>query len=181
MSRRLIARSRKFRPTCGPWLCGELEPQEGNLPRGSFEMGVAYEMTQDGRLGRAHGRSVERQVAALQAAAQEQEWIEEESDRPLPEEVARDLQASYQDSVAQQAAEMAADANRADQITDAVIEEQKPVELFVRRGSRHYVPIDKARLRAAEAVFIREADGGYQSIGICDNKGSPPSPPIIIT
>ena len=34
-------------------MTGELEPEEENLPRGSFEMGVAYEMTQDGRLGRA--------------------------------------------------------------------------------------------------------------------------------
>ena len=85
----------------------EPEAEEpANEARGSFELGVLYELTDDGRLGRTHRRRVERQLAQLQAEADYQEALEEEAAADeLPLEVAESLQEAHQSHVALQTAQ----------------------------------------------------------------------------
>ena len=45
-----------------------------------FEMGVVYQMTSEGRQGRA----LRRQAAELESAAEQQDWAEEQFSTPLP-------------------------------------------------------------------------------------------------
>ena len=157
------------------------EPEEENTARGSFQLGVAYEVTPDNRLGRARGRSIERQVAELEAENQREEWIEEvAASSELPPEIAADLEDQYRKDVDFTAAQMGADARRADDIAEAAIAAQEPPQLFVRRGSRHYIQIHRTKLKPAEPVFVKDADGSYESIGICDAKAQPPTPPIVL-
>lgn len=61
-------------------MTGEPEPEEENTPRGSFETGVVYELTSDGRLGRA----VRRQAAELEAENEREEWLEQEPTLSCP-------------------------------------------------------------------------------------------------
>ena len=153
---------------------------EENTARGSFEMGVPYEMTPDGRLGRALRRQVERQVADLEAENEFEESLEQAAaDAELPAEIAQDLQEANAADVARQAAQLGADARTSDDIADAAAADLEPVELFVRRGSRHYTSINKARLRAAEPVFLKNTDGTYEAFDICDSRGQPPTPSTI--
>ena len=159
----------------------EAEPDEPNEARGAFQMGVPYELTDDGRLGRELKRKVQREIAQLELENDFEEQLEEEAaNAQLPPEIASDLQASHEDSVAWQKAQMGASASAADQIADAAIAAQEPPELFVKRGSRHYVQIHRTKLKPAEPVFVKKPDGGYQSIGICDAKAQPPDPPTIL-
>ena len=127
------------------------EPEEDEEPagaRGAFQTNTLYEVTDDNRLGRAVRRRVERQVAELQTANEEADWIEDEAaNTELPPEIARDLQEAHESHVGLQAAQAAADAEGADQIADAVIASQEPPQLFVKRGSRHYVDIHRTKLR----------------------------------
>lgn len=157
-----------------PYVAGEREPEEENCPRGSFQTGVVYEMTRDGRLGRA----LRRQVAELEA---EEFLTEEEANAPLPPQIAESLQEAHESNVARQTAQAQADARRADGISDAAIAASQPVELFVLRVGRHYIPLNRARVRPEEHVFVKDANGNYESIGICDSCGEPPDPPVIIT
>jgi hypothetical protein len=160
---------------------GEPEPEEPNIPRGNFETGVIYEMTDDGRLGRALRRKVERQVAELEAAAQEAEWIEDElAAAELPPEVADSLQAAHDDAIAFAKAQAEVDARRADEIADAAIAAQEPVQMYVRRGDRHYAPAGSARLKPGEDVFIRQPSGRFHCIGTTDGHSQLPDPPIEI-
>ena len=160
---------------------GELEPEEENAPRGAFQLNTPYETTPDGRLGRQLRRRIDRQVAALEAEEELTEWIEAESERPLPPEVAESLQAEHEAHVAQQAAEMGAAARMSDAIADAAIAAQEPPELFVKRGGRHYAPAHKARLKPGEDVFMKDPDDGtFQFIGTCDSRGDLPDAPITI-
>jgi hypothetical protein len=171
-----FARVEDLPPSLQPLVVTD-EPEEfDDEPRGAFELNAVYRVTDDNRLG----RQVQRQIAQLEALAEEKEWIEEEADAPLPPEVAESLQASHQDAVAQQAAQAGADAERADQIADAVIATQEPPQLFVKRGGRHYAPALKARLKPGEDVFTREPDGSFQCIGITESKGELPDLPIIL-
>jgi hypothetical protein len=158
------------------------EPEEPNEARGSFEMGVPYELTDDGRLGRQLRRKVERQVAELQAANDYEEQLEEEAaNAELPPEVAESLQEAHESHIGLQTAQLAAAARAADDITDAVIAAQEPPQLYVKRGSRHYIQIHRTKLKAAEPVFTKDDTGAYECIGETDSKGSPPEPPITIT
>jgi hypothetical protein len=150
--------------------------EEPNEPRGSFETGVVYEMTSDGRLGRA----VRRQAAVMEAAAQEDEWIEEQMDAPLPPQIAESLQEAHESSVARQAAQAAADTARADQASDAAAAASEPPRLYVKRGSRHYAPADKARLKPGEPVYVRQPEGGLECIGTTDSKAELPDLPITL-
>ena len=157
----------------------EPEAEEPNEPRGSFQTGVIYEMTDDGRIGRALRRNVQRQVAELEAAAQEDDWIEEQMDAPLPPEIAQGLQEEHENSVAFAAAQLEADANRADDIADAAAVAAEPPRLYVRRGSRHYVEIRRTKLKPDEPVFTKDpADGAYECIGTTDARAEPPDIPI---
>ena len=131
-------------------MTSEPEAEEpDDQPRGAFDLNTPYHVTSEGRLG----RRVQRQIAALEAEAEEEAWAEEEADRPLPPEVAESLQASHQDAVGLQAAQTAAAARAVDEIADPVIAEQEPTERFVRRGSRHYVQIHRTKLRRVRTRF----------------------------
>ena len=157
----------------------EAEAEEPNKPRGSFETGVIYEMTDDGRLGRALRRNVQRQVAELEAENEREEWIEAEAaSAELPPTIAESLQAEHENSVALAAAQLAADANRADAVSDAAAAAELP-RMYVRRGSRHYSPADKARLQPGEDVFTRQPDGHFECIGTTDGNAELPDLPII--
>ena len=101
----------------------EPEAEEPNEPRGNFETGVIYEMTDDGRLGRTLRRKVQRQVAELEAAAQEDDWIEEQAaTAELPPEIAEGLQAEHERHVDMQKAQLAVDADRSDAASNAAAE-----------------------------------------------------------
>jgi hypothetical protein len=156
----------------------EPEAEEPNEPRGSFQTGVIYEMTPDGRLGRALRRKVERQVAELEAAAQENDWIEEQvATAELPPEIAKDLQEEHEAAIAFAKAQAEADARRSDEVSDAAAAELP--RMYVKRGGRHYAPADKARLLPGENVFIRQpADGRFECIGITDGDAQLPDLPI---
>ncbi len=158
----------------------ELEPEEPNRPRGNFQLGEVYEMTDDGRLGRTLRRRVERQVAQLQAENDYEEQLEEEAaNAELPPEVADDLQAQHRAHVDMQAAQMSAAARAADDIADAAAAAQEPPRLYVKRGGRHYAPAHKARLKPGEDVFVKDpADGTFQFIGTTDSRAEPPDTPI---
>jgi hypothetical protein len=156
----------------------EPEAEEPNVARGSFQTGVIYEMTEDGRLGRIHKRKVERQVAELEAAAQEDEWIEEQLDAPLPPEIAESLQEEHEDAVALAKAQLAADARRSDEASDAAATAAEPPQLYVKRGVRHYAPAHKARLKPDEPVFVRQPEGHFECIGQTDGNAQLPDIPI---
>jgi hypothetical protein len=156
---------------------GEAEEPEGpNEARGSFQLGEVYQVTEDNRLG----RRVQRQVAEMKAAAEEDAWIEEEANTELPPEIAAGLQQDHESHIAFAAAQAAADAKRADQIADSVAADAEPPQLYVKRGSRHYVEIHRTKLKPAEPVFTKDAGGAYEFIGETDSKASPPDPPIIL-
>jgi hypothetical protein len=161
-------------------ISGEPDEAEGpNEPRGSFQTGVIYEMTPDGRLGRALKRQVERQVAELEADNEFEQWVEAQANTGLPPQVAESLRQEHENAVSYATAQAAADARRADDIAAAAIAAAEPAELFVLRAGRHYVPIDKARLKPDEPVFVKGADG-YEFIGETDGKGSPPDIPLTL-
>jgi hypothetical protein len=155
----------------------EPEAEEPNEPRGSFQTGVIYEMTPDGRLGRALKRKVERQVAELEAENWREEWIEEEANTELPPEIAAGLEDAHQSDVALQTAQAAAAARAADDIADGAIAAAQPAELFALRAGRHYVPIERARLKPDEPIFVRLPDGAYEAIGTTDSEAQPPDSP----
>jgi hypothetical protein len=149
---------------------------EPNVPRGAFQLGELYRVTDDDRLG----RRLERQAARMEAAVQEQEWVEEQLDASLPPEIAADLQEDHENAIAFAKAQAAADARRADELADSVIATQDPPTLFVRRGSRHYAQAHKTRLKPGEPVFIRQANGRFECIGETDGDSQLPDPPTIV-
>ena len=75
-----------------------------------------------------------------------------------------------------QAAQAAALARAADAVADAAAAASAPRPLYVKRGSRHYVEIHRTKLRPAEPVSVKDADGAYESIGITDSRCEPPTP-----
>ena len=156
------------------------EPEEENCPRGSFQLNTIYEVTSDNRLGRALKRQIERQVAEMESAAEEQEWIAEQMDAPLPPQIAESLQEAHENSVALAAAQLAADASRADAASDAAAAAKEPAQLFVRRGSRHYAPVGSARLRPDEDVFTRQPSGRFEFVGKTDSSFQLPYLPITL-
>jgi len=159
----------------------EAEAEEPNVARGSYQTGVIYEMTEDGRLGRALRRNVQRQVAQLEAENERQDWIEAEASGPeLPASVAEDLQAEHENAVAFAKAQMAADARMSDEVSAAAAAALEPVQMYVRRGDRHYAPAGSARLKPGEDVFIRQPSGRFHCIGTSDGQAELPDPPIEI-
>jgi hypothetical protein len=161
---------------------GEPEEDEGpDVARGAFELNRLYAVRDDGRLGRQLQRKVERDIAEMERAAQEQDWIEEEMDAPLPPAVAESLQAEHENAVAFAKAQLEADARRSDAASDAAAAALEPPQLYVRRGDRHYQPAHRARLRPGEAVYIRNQSGGLECIGTTDGHSQLPDPPTIIT
>ena len=155
--------------------------EEPNEARGSFQMGELYEMTPDGRLGRSLRRKVERQVAEFEAENWREEQLEQAAaDAELPPEVAQDLQEAHEGSVSFAQAQLAADAARADAVSDAAQEAEALPVLLVKRGGRHYTPALKARLRANEDVYIRQPDGTFQFIGTTDARAELPDLPITL-
>jgi hypothetical protein len=159
----------------------EAEDEEPNIPRGNYQHGVIYEMTEDGRLGRTLRRNVQRQIAQLEAENERAEWIEAEASGPeQPPSVAEDLQAEHENAIALAKAQMAADARRSDEISDAAAAAAELPRMYVKRGGRHYAPADKARLLPGEAVFIRQPDGHFECIGETDGHSQLPDLPIEI-
>ncbi len=135
--------------------------EEADQPRGSFDLNTPYLLTSDGRLGRA----VRRQVAELEAAAEQEEWLEEQMDSPLPPEIAADLEDEHHKHVGLQAAQLGAAARMSDDIADGAAAAAEPPVLFVKRG---------------EPVFMKDPDGSFQFIGTTDSRADLPDPPTII-
>jgi hypothetical protein len=156
------------------------EPAVG--PRNiAFQLNTLYGVDADGRLTRAHQRKVDREIAELEAKNAQQEWIEDELDSAeLPPSIAEDLQAKHDDAVAFAKAQAEVDARRADEVADAAIAAQEPVQMYVRRGDRHYAPARSARLKPGEDVFIRQPSGRFHCIGTTDGHAELPDPPIEI-
>ena len=136
---------------------GEQGGDDADEPRGGFELNALYQLTSDGRLG----RQVQRQVSQMEAENAEQEWREEEMDAPLPPEIAADLEDAHRQHVDFTAAQAAADARRADTISDGAAADLEPPQLFVKRGGRHYSPAGTARVKAGEPVFVKGSDGNF--------------------
>ena len=159
---------------------GEGQPDDG--PRNiAFQLNTPYGVDKDGRLTRAHQRKVDREVAELEAKNAQQEWIEDElASAELPPEIAEDLQAKHDDAVAFAKAQAEVDARRADEVADAAIAAQEPVQMYVRRGDRHYAPAGSARLKPGEDVFVRQPSGRFHCIGTTDGHAELPDPPIEI-
>ena len=117
----------------------------------------------------------------MESADEEEAWIAEQADAPLPEEVAESLQETHESDVARQAAQTAAAARAADDISDSVIADAEPPALFVKRGGRHYAPALKAKLRPGEHVFAKRP--GRRHFPIYRHHRfpvRPPDAPIII-
>jgi hypothetical protein len=154
------------------------EEPEADEPRSSFRLNEIYRVRDDGRLGRQLQRRAQRDIAEMEEDAAREEWIEETANSTeLPAEVAQDLEAEHRRHVAQQTAQLAADANRSDAASDAAAEAGAVPTLYVRRGSRHYAPALKARLKAGESVFIRQPDGRFEFVGEVDGHGQLPISP----
>jgi hypothetical protein len=155
------------------------EPNDGGPRNVFFQLNTPYGVDEDGRLTRAHRRKVDRQISELEAKNAQAEWIEDElASAELPPEIAEDLQAKHDDAVAFAKAQAEVDARRADEAADAVIATQDPPTLFVRRGSRHYAPGHKTRLKPGEPVFIRQASGRFEYVGETDGHAQLPDLPI---
>ena len=158
------------------------DPQQGEEPegaRGSFQLNTAYEVGDDDRLGRRLQRKVAREIADLEAKNEREEWLEEEvaAAGELAPEIAQSLEEEHRRHVDQQAAQMRVDAQRSDEASDAAAAAAERPRLYVKRGSRHYAPADKARLRPDEAVYVRQA-GRFEYVGQTDAQCEPPDVPI---
>ena len=111
------------------------EPEEPNVARGSYQTGIVYEMTEDGRLGRALRRNVQRQIAQLEAENERAEWIEAEASGPeLPPSIAEDLQAEHENAIALAKAQMAANARRSDEVSDAAAAAAELPRMYVKQA-----------------------------------------------
>jgi hypothetical protein len=162
-------------------ITGEPEAEEPNEARGSFQLNTVYELTDDNRLGRIHKRSVQRQIAELEAENAEADWIEEEvANAELPPEIVESLEESHADAVEFAKAQAAAAARAADEASDAAAAASEPPTLLVPRGDRHYQAAHKARLRPAEPVFVRKPDGHFECIGETDGHSQLPDFPITL-
>ena len=158
----------------------ERQPDDG--PRNiAFQLNTPYGVDEDGRLTRAHQCKVDREVAQLEAKNAQEEWLEDTlANSELPPEIVADLQAKHEDAIGFAKAQAEVDANRADEVADAVIAEQELVQMYVKRGSRHYAPVGTARLKAGDPVFIRQPSGRFHFVGEVDGDGQLPDLPIEI-
>jgi hypothetical protein len=160
---------------------GEPEDEEPEGARGSFQLNTPYEVTDDDRLGRKVRRRVERQIADLEAVNEEQDWIEEEvNSAELPPEVAQSLEEEHRRHVDMQRAQLAVDAQRSDEASDAAAVAAEPPRLYVKRGSRHYAPGDKAKLKRGEPVYQRTPDGKLEYVGETTGDAEPQLPDVPI-
>ena len=139
-------------------------------------MGEIYRVTDDNRLG----RRLQRQVAQMEAEAEEADWIEEQLDAPLPPEIAQSLQEDHENAVALAKAQAAADARRSDEAADAAAAAMEPVKMYVRRGSRHYAPVGSAKLKPGEPVHVRQAGGKLKYVGETTGDAIPELPDLPI-
>ena len=105
----------------------------------------------------------------------EAEWLEEQAaaEGELPAEVQESLLEAHQSDVALQAAQMAIDQRRADEAAEIAAKDAQPAELFALRAG-HYVPIAKAKLKAAEPIFVKLPNGSFECIGTTDSEAQPP-------
>ena len=152
--------------------------REGPL-RANFSLNETFEVTDDDRLGKRLKSKAARDLARLQANAEEEAELEEEqaNDR-LPPDVEEDLMDSHREHIERQIAEARFPQERDDAAVDAVIAEQAPQPLYVKRGSRHYVSVDKAKLRQSEAVYVKQTDGRLQFIGETSGDPEPVLPDV---
>lgn len=105
-----------------PFIVSGDEPDEAeDAIRANYEIGVTYQMDENGRMGRA----LHRQVARLEAAAEEQEWAEEQLSEPVAPAIAEALQAANEESVGRQIAEARAAASRRDMADEAAASESE--------------------------------------------------------
>ena len=163
---------------------GDSLPEAAEERFGSFEPNVTYSLNSDG----SRGRAIRRQVAELSSARAEQESAER----------AAEAEAEAWPLGAKEALEAAHDARIATQIKtleirdrdrDAAIaaaqaeaggaEEKPAAMLYVKRGGV-WAHAEKAKLRPAEQVFVKEPSGAWAAVGVVDATGALPPPEVIL-
>ena len=159
-------------------LTGEPEDDALGPETASFQPNTVYQLTSDGRMGRA----VLRQATQVNAVLQEQAWCEAqaEQERQLPEETAEALQAKHDERIAMLKAQASFDQKVID-AAHAAAEEATPVAppFHVKRG-KFYVRADGTKLKPGEAIFLRFAeDGGWQAAGHVNSTGELPEAPLL--
>ena len=147
----------------------EEEPEGPGEPRGSYELNTLYRVTDDNKMG----RKLRREVAQLNAQIAEEEWIEEQFNAPLREDIAQDLSEQHAARVALSAAQMESEARMADLTEEAAREFASPT-VRVRRGSV-WALAERAKLRPGEQVFIK-LDGEWKPVGTVNENGELPHP-----
>ena len=99
-----------------PFVVTDDEPEPDDESNARFELNTVYAMNSEGRRGRA----LNRQVAQLEAEAEQQAWAEEQLfSPPLAPEIAEALQAANEESVGRQMAEAEVRARWLDSATEA--------------------------------------------------------------
>jgi hypothetical protein len=159
------------------------EPEDGALgePTASFQPNTLYQLTSDGRMGRA----VLRQAAQVNAGLQEQAWCEAQAelDQQLPVETQTVLEDLHNERIALLKARRAHDLRLTDAAEKAANETAKPAappEFRVQRG-KFFVACEGTRLKPGENVFAKFAEaGGWQVVGQVNALGEPPEQLTII-
>jgi hypothetical protein len=170
-------------PNLKPYvISGELEEEdeEPEGARGSFQLNTAYEVGDDDRLGRRLQRKVAREIAALEAKNEREEWLEEEvaAAGELAPEVAESLEEEHRRHVDMQRAQMDVDSRLADDVSDSAAEARAVPTLYVRRGSRHYQLATKAKLKPGEPVYQRTPAGKLAYVGETTGDAEPELPDL---
>jgi hypothetical protein len=162
---------------------GDSLPEAAEERFGSFEPNVSYSMHSDG----SRGRAIRRVAGQLAAADSFQQWAEEQASAPPDEALASALaivQEQHDIAVALQIKELeirdrdAAAAIAAAEAEAGGAEEKPAVMLYVRRGGV-WAHAEKAKLRPAEQVFVKEPSGEWAVIGVVDANGGLPEVTIL--
>ena len=152
---------------------GEPEPEAPNTA--FFEPNVAYQITSDGRMGRA----LRRQAGQLAAASAEREWAEREVEvaNKLPRETLEAIQDAHDRYIGRELAIAEHNARLVDAAYEAAQRkaagEKAAATYHVKRGAV-YRKAEEARLRPGETVYQRQPSGDWWAAGVVDSTGGLP-------
>ena len=128
-------------------------------------------------------RSGAEQAARLRAIYEHKDWSEEQASEPLRDDVAAALEDSHPSHIGLAKAVAEHQQAAVDRLHDQLAresDEKIQQAMFVKRGARHYVPVEKVKdLSPGEHVFVRrESSNRYDSIGIVNSLGELPEQEI---